>query len=250
MGDRETKAMSLVAHLKELRKVLIISAYAILIATVVGFFLTDPLFGYLTRPLQLLGSRATFVTMTVTEPIMVKLKVSVLAGILMSLPVVVWQLWSFILPALKKNERKYVYIIAPVSILLFFAGVAFAFYFALPVGLKVLLFIQSGVAYQPLVTQSSYFGFLLGFLLTFGLVFELPVVLLALVRLGVITPQFLSKNRKYAIFIIAIISAIAPPVQDLFSLLLFAGPMYLLYEVSIWLSYLVVRRRNKALQQR
>lgn len=249
MGQDKNKTMSLIGHLAELRRVLVFSAYAIVIGSVIGFFVSEPLFGYLTAPVQALGNRTKFITTNITEPILVKFKVALIAGIILALPVVLWQVWSFVLPALKKNERKYVYIIAPFSTLLFLAGSAFAFYVVLPVGLRVMLFVQSGVQYEPLITQSSYLSFLMAFLLAFGLVFELPVFLLIAVRIGLITPQWLGKNRKYALFIIVILAAIAPPINDLFSLLLMAGPMYLLYEVSIWLSYLVVRNRRKALQQ-
>ncbi len=247
MGQEKT--MSLVGHLMELRKVLIRSAYAIAGGAVVGWFVSTPLFGYLTKPVASLQA-TKFVTTSITEPIMVKLKVSLLAGILIAVPVVAWQLWSFILPALQKKERKYVYIITPFSILLFLAGAGFAFYVVLPVGIKVLLFVNSGVKYEPLVTQNSYLSFLLTFLLAFGLVFELPVALLILVRLGLLTPRWLRKKRRYAIFIIVVLAAVISPTPDIPSQMLMAGPMYLLYEVSIWLSYLVARSRQKALAER
>jgi sec-independent protein translocase protein TatC len=243
----QEKSMSLIEHLTELRKVLIVSAYAIAVGAVIGWLVSEPLFGYLTKPVATLAG-TKFVTTTITEPVMVKLKVAVLAGILLAIPVVSWQIWSFVLPALKNNERKYVYIVVPCSILLFIGGAAFAFYVVLPIGLKFLLFVSSGVSYTPLITQSSYLSFLLTFLLAFGAVFELPVVLLILVRMGIITPQWLSKNRRYAIFFIVVAAAIFSPTPDIPSLLLMSAPMYLLYEISIWLSYIVAKRRKKALE--
>jgi len=246
MGQEKT--MSLIEHLTEFRKVLIVSAFAIAIGTVAGFAVSEHFFGYLTGPVASLAG-TKFVTTSITEPIMVKLKVSLIAGIMIALPVVAWQVWNFVLPALKKNERKYVYIITPFSVLLFLAGASFAFYVVMPVGIKFLLFVNSGVKYDPLITQSSYLSFLLTFLLAFGLVFELPVVLLVAVRAGFLTPQWLGKNRRYALFIIVVIAAFVSPTPDIPSLLLMAGPMYLLYEVSIWLSYLVARSRQKALQR-
>lgn len=246
MGQQ--KAMSLIEHLVELRRVLIVSAFAIAGGTVIGWLISAPLFGFLTGPVALL-QHTKFVTTSITEPVLVKLKVSLLAGILVASPVVLWQIWSFVLPALKKNERKYVYLTVPISVLLFFVGAAFAFYVVLPVGIRFLLFVNSGVKYEPLITQNSYLSFLTTFLVAFGLVFELPVALLILVRLGVLTPQWLRKKRRYALFIIIVVAALISPTPDIPSQLLMAGPMYLLYEVSIWLSYLVVRSRRKALER-
>ncbi|HWJ03060.1 MAG TPA: twin-arginine translocase subunit TatC [Verrucomicrobiae bacterium] len=240
--------MTLIQHLAELRRVLVVSAFAIVVGTIAGFAVSEHMFGYLTKPVASLAG-TKFVTTSITEPIMVKLKVSVMAGILLALPVIAWQIWSFVLPALKKNERKYVYIIVPFSVLLFLGGAAFAFYMVMPVGIKVLLFVNSGVVYEPLITQSSYLSFLLTFLLSFGAVFELPVVLLLLVRMGIITPRWLGKNRRYALFAIVVIAAFVSPTPDIPSLLLMSGPMYLLYEASIWLSYLVTRRRQKAIEK-
>lgn len=244
---KQVKNMSLIQHLGELRKVLIISAYATTLGMVIGWLISSRLFGVLTQPVALLA-QTKFVTTSVTEPIMVKLKVSLLAGIIIASPVIVWRVWSFLIPALKKNERKYVYIILPVSILLFLGGAAFAFYVVLPVGLKFLLFVNSGVNYEPLITQNSYISFLLTFLITFGLMFELPVVLLTAVLLGLLTPSWLVKKRRYALMIIMVVVAVVSPTPDIPSQLLMVGPMYLLYEASIWSSYLVVRSRQKRLQ--
>ncbi len=240
--------MSLVEHLTELRKVLIVSAYAIAVGALIGWFVSEPLFGYLTKPIASLAG-TKFITTTITEPVLVKVKVAVLAGILLALPVIAWQIWSFVLPALKNNERKYVYIVVPISSLLFFGGAAFAFYVILPACLKFLLFINSGVAYTPFITQSSYLSFLLTFLLVTGAVFELPVVLLILVRMGIITPQFLAKNRRYALFIIVVVAAFLSPSPDIPSTVMLAVPMYVLYEVSVWLSRIVINKRLNAAQR-
>lgn len=244
---RTEKRMSLMEHLLELRKVLIVSAFAIAIGAVIGWFISVPLFKVITSPVAGLAT-TKFVTTTITEPITVKLKVSLLAGVLIALPVVAWKVWSFILPALKKNERKFFYWIVPFSVLLFLAGAAFAFYVVLPIGIKFLLFVNSGVKYEPLLSQSSYLTFLLKLFLSFGLGFELPVALLMAVRLGILTPQWLRQKRKYALLFIVALVFIISPTPDIPSQLLMAGPMYVLYEASIWLSYLAVRSSKKALR--
>jgi sec-independent protein translocase protein TatC len=182
------------------------------------------------------------------EPMLVKLKVSLFVGVALALPVLMWQIWSFVLPALKQNERKYLYIIVPSSVLLFLAGTALCFYLVLPIGIKFLIYAGAGgVQSTPFLTKTSYLAFLLTFLLTFGLVFQLPIVLLILIRIGLLSPKTLAKNRRWAILAIVIIATVISPTPDLFTQFLMAGPMYLLYEISIWLGYLVARRREKDL---
>lgn len=239
---REDINMPLVQHLKELRKVLVVSAYTVAIGAVFGWIFADPFYAYLARPVLHL-SKVSFITTTPLEPILVKLKVSLVIGVVVALPVILWQIWSFILPALKQNERKYLYLIVPASFILFLAGAAFCFYIVLPVGIKYLLLIGGGVQSTPFVTKSSYLNFMITFLVTFGAVFQLPIVLLMLIRIGLLSPRTLARKRKWAIFIIVIAAVIVAPTPDLLTQGLMAAPMYLLYEVSIWLGYLVVRRR-------
>jgi len=234
-------------HIMALRKVLIVAAYAIAIGTMIGWFISDQTFAYLAHPVTQLKD-IRFITTTPMEPMLVKLKVSMFVGVALALPVLMWQIWSFVLPALKQNERKYLYIIVPSSVVLFLAGVALCFYVILPIGIKFLMSAGAGgVSSTPFLTKTSYLGFLLTFLLTFGLVFQLPIVLLILIRIGLLSPKTLAKNRRWAILAIIIIAAFVAPTPDWFTQMLMAGPMYLLYEISIWLGYLVARSRDKDL---
>jgi len=244
---RKNVNLPLLEHVLALRKVLVISAYAIVLGSVIGWFFSDQAFAYLAGPVSLLED-IRFITTTPMEPMLVKIKVSMFIGVTLALPVLMWQIWSFVLPALKQNERKYLYIIVPCSVLLFLAGAALCFYVVLPIGIKFLIYAGSGgVQSTPFVTKTSYLGFLLTFLLTFGLVFQLPIVLLILIRIGVLSPKTLAKKRRWAILSIVILSVVVSPTPDLFTQLLLAGPMYLLYEISIWLGYLVARKREKDL---
>lgn len=244
---RKDSNLPLLEHVLALRKVLIISAYAIVLGSIIGWFFSDLVFAYLARPVTLLED-IRFITTTPMEPMLVKIKVSMFIGVSLALPVLMWQIWSFVLPALKQNERKYLYVIVPSSVLLFLAGAALCFYVVLPLGIKFLLYAGGGgVESTPFVTKTSYLGFILTFLLTFGLVFQLPIVLLILIRIGVLSPQTLAKKRRWAILSIVILAVVVSPTPDLVTQLLMAGPMYLLYEISIWLGYLVVRRRDKDL---
>lgn len=239
--------MPLLEHVLALRKVLVIAAYAVAIGTIIGWFFSDQAFAYLARPVLRLGN-VTFITTTPMEPMLVKLKVSLFIGIAIALPIILWQIWSFVLPALKQTEKKYLYMIVPSSFFLFLCGAALCFYVVLPMGIKFLLF-QGGGAVQstPFVTKTSYLSFLMTFLITFGLVFQLPIVLLVLIRIGVLSPKTLAKKRRWAIIVIVILAAVVSPTPDLFTQLLMAGPMYFLFEISIWLGYLVARKRDKQL---
>jgi sec-independent protein translocase protein TatC len=244
---REDSNLPLMEHIIALRKVLVIAAYAIALGSIIGWFFSDQTFAYLATPVTQLQN-IMFITTTPMEPMLVKLKVSMFIGVALALPVVMWQIWGFVLPALKQNERKYLYIIVPNSVLLFLSGAALCFYLVMPIGVKFLLFSGGGgVQSTPFVTQTSYLGFLLTFLLTFGLVFQLPIVLLILIRIGLLSPKSLAKKRRWAILSIIIAVAIVSPSPDLLTQFLMAGPMYLLYEISIWLGYLVARSREKAL---
>lgn len=238
--------LPLLEHIKVLRKVLIISAYAVALGTIIGWFLSDLGFAFLARPVVQLD-KISFITTTPMEPVLVKIKVALVIGIVFALPILMWQIWGFVLPALKQNERKVLYLVVPSSILLFIGGAAFCFFFVLPVGIKFLLLAGSGgVASTPFVTKTSYLSFILTFLLTFGLVFQLPIVLLILVRIGLVSPKTLAKKRRWALFIIIILAAVLAPTPDLFTQALMAGPMYMLYEISIWLGYLAVRKKETA----
>lgn len=244
---RKDEEMPIMEHILALRKVLIVSAYAILLGSIIGWFFSDVTYGYLARPVTLLKD-IQFITTTPMEPMIVKLKVSMFIGIVIMFPVLIWQIWSFILPALKQNEKKYLSIIVPCSMLLFLAGAALCFYLILPIGIKFLIYAGGGaVESTPFVTKSSYLSFLLRFLLSFGIIFQMPIALTLLIRIGVLSPESLAQKRRWAVLIIVILAVIISPTPDLPTQILMAGPMYLLYEISIWLGYLVIRKRNKDL---
>jgi len=244
---RKDSSMPLMEHIMALRKVLIVAAYAVALGTIIGWFVSDQTFAYLANPVTRLKD-IMFITTTPMEPLLIKLKVAMFVGVVLALPVIMWQIWSFVLPALKQNERKYLYYVVPSSVLLFLGGAALCFYFVMPIGVKFLLSSGAGVVPStPFVTKTSYLGFLLTFLLTFGLVFQLPIILLILIRIGLLSPKTLAKKRRWAILAIVVVVAIVSPSPDLLTQALMAGPMYLLYEISIWLGYLIARKREKDL---
>ncbi|KKM11932.1 preprotein translocase subunit TatC [Clostridiales bacterium PH28_bin88] len=235
--------MTLVEHLEELRKVLVISTLAVAATTLVIFFLyREPLFQLATAPLTELNLPLIYIAPT--EALFTKLKISAIAGVIISLPVVMWQVWSFVMPALHYHERRIIYVMVPSSMALFITGVLFAYYTVFRFAARFLL-VTAGQGLEAMITVSKYVSFLVSFLLPFGLVFELPLVVLLLTRLGLVTPKFLAKNRKYAILITFVIAAALTPGPDVVSQLLMAGPMIILYELSILISR-VVKAKKKA----
>ncbi|HHY26187.1 MAG TPA: twin-arginine translocase subunit TatC [Desulfitobacterium dehalogenans] len=244
---RVDENMPLMEHISALRKVFLFAAYGIILGTVVGWIYSDQVYAFLANPVIQLGIE--LITTTPMEPIMVKLKVSIVVGVVIALPIIIWQIWSFILPALKQNEKKYLYMIVPSSVILMLAGIAFAFFFVIPIGLKFLLFTgQAVVASTTLVTKASYLSFIIRFLLSFGLIFQLPVILLLLIRIGVLSPDSLARKRKYAFFGIVVVTMLISPTPELVTQGLMVLPTYMLYEASIWLGYIVARKREKALE--
>ena len=244
---RDDGNMPLLQHFLALRKVLVVSAYFVAIGTVIGWFFSDLVYAYLAKPVLALDD-VHFITTTPLEPILVKLKVSLFFGLTVALPGITWQIWGFILPALKQHEKKYLYMIVPASVILFLAGVAMCFFVVLPIGIQFLIYAgNASIDSTPFVTKTSYLSFLLTFLVSFGLVFQMPIVMLVLIRMGLLLPRTLAKNRRYAIFFIVVLAVLISPTPDLVTQALMAGPMYLLYEISIWLGYLMERKREKAL---
>lgn len=243
--NNQSSEMPLLGHIKELRKVLLISVYAVAFGTIIGWIVSDYVYRFLAYPITSI-SGISFITTTPMEPVLVKLQVSVVTGVVIALPVILWQIWSFVMPGLKKNERKYLYFIVPSSVILFLGGAAFAYFGVLPICLKFLLFAGgNAVDYTPFLTKASYLKFILTFIVAFGVVFQLPVVLLLLMRLGFLSPKTLAKYRKWAFFAIILLTVLLSPTPDLLSQFLMAGPMYLLYEVSIWIGFLITRDKKK-----
>ncbi|MDD4169302.1 MAG: twin-arginine translocase subunit TatC [Desulfotomaculaceae bacterium] len=234
-----TGEMPVMEHLEELRRVLIISIISTTILAVVAYFFCDRILAVLLEPLTQLEYKVNFTG--ITEPIFVKIKLSFFAGFLAALPVILWQVWSFIVPALKKNERVYFTLFVFISFISFFAGIAFGFLGVFRYGVMFLLQF-AGPELFPMLTIDKYISFAISFLLPFGLVFELPLVGFILASLGLLSYQFLAKNRRYAILVIVIMAAVITPTPDLITCLIVSGPMYLLFEISALIVRIVERR--------
>lgn len=239
----ETKMMPLAGHLKELRKILLVSGIALGVSAVIVFAaFGDQLFAFLTRPLYQL--QVPVIATRVTETLMTKIKLSLLGGFILAFPVISWQVLSFVLPALTRQEKKLVLVLFPLSVILFAAGVAFAYFTVFPLAIRFLLLVVTE-GLTPMITVREYLSFVIAFFIPFGLVFELPMAAYVLAKSGLITPGLLVRKRKYALLLTFILAAVLTPGPDIFSQLMMAFPMLLLYEVSILVTYLVYRLARK-----
>lgn len=230
--------MTIIEHLEELRRRLLFAVLAFAAGIAVSFLFVEPILALLIRPI----GRVVF--LAPTEAFFVRLKVAALAGAFLSLPVVLYQVWRFIGVGLTSTERRYALSLLPFSLLLFAGGAAFAFFAILPVGVKFLLGYQTEQL-TPMISVGAYLSFATAFVLAFGLVFQLPLVILFLARLGIVTPASLAAGRKYALLGIVILSAVLTPGGDVVSQSLMALPTYLLYELSIWIARAVAPRSSR-----
>lgn len=224
--------LTLVQHLEELRKRIIICLITTFIISIFCFFYVDNILSILSKP------AGKLVFLKPTEAFVTRIKVAFYSGLFVAMPVVIYQIWRFVNPGLIEIERRTLYWTVPFSYLLFISGVAFAFFGVLPTGMKFLL--NYGTEnIQPMISLSSYISFVIIFLLAFGIIFQLPLVVLLLTKLGVVSPEWLVRQRKYAILVIFIIAGVITPGPDIFSQFLMAIPTLLLYEISILLSKFV-----------
>jgi sec-independent protein translocase protein TatC len=243
-GDE--RRMTIVEHLEELRRVLIISSIAWLITTVVAFIFHGAIFDFLLHPLQsVLIKTNNHITSTAvfgspTEGLTIPIKISAIIGIVGALPIVLWQVWGFVSPGLRPVERKFVGPFIASALLLFAGGAAFA-YFVMPIGLNFLAtFLGSSAVYLPDI--NSYLSFLLLLIIAFGVTFELPVVIILLGLLGIVSSRLLRRKRK-GIWVGIIIGAlVVTPGADPYTPTALFIPLIVFFEASILILDKVFRR--------
>ena len=231
MAESDDGKMSFFDHLTELRNRIIWSLIPAGIGLVIALYFTDRIMVFLQGPLTKLKTAPVF--LTPTEYFWTYMKVAMITGLFVAMPVVLWNVWAFVAPGLHKHERKYAAPFVIIGSLLFLLGGAFALLVVIPFAVQFLVSFGVEKGAQPMISIASYTDFILKFTLAFGLVFELPVIITLLSMLGVVTPQFLSKNRKYAILINFVIAAILTPTPDALNQSLMAGPLIILYEIGI-----------------
>lgn len=219
--------MPFLAHLGELRRRIVVSLIALGIGFGVTFSFSERIINWLSRPMPV---KLAF--LEPTEPFWVNMKVALVSGGFLVLPIILYEVWAFVAPGLLPHERKFALPFVIVSTLFFYVGAAFALTVIVPFALNFLVSYKT----QNLVATISvnrYVDFVLKFTIAFGIVFEVPLAITLGSRLGLVTPEFLGRNRKYAVLLCAVAAAILTPTPDAFNMLLMAGPLYLLYEVGI-----------------
>jgi sec-independent protein translocase protein TatC len=259
----EDHKMPLTEHLGDLRKRLIISFAVLFLTFLVAFSFSEYIFELVMFPLKkrLLVSLndpyvqfipqeklqdIKLVFLAPAEAFWMHMKVAFVAGLIMSLPVIFFQVWKFVSPGLLQKERHYVVPFIFVATSLFLVGAAFCFLIVLPFALRFLLTYKVGDFLSPMLSIGRYVDFCLKFILAFGAIFELPVAIVFLARMGLVTPKTLAKNRKYAVLIAFIVAAVLTPTPDFFNQTLMAVPILVLYEVGIIIARIFVRRKKSA----
>ncbi len=239
--DRGDIPMTVVDHLDEFRSRVLISLGIIMVITIAGFFFSDYLINFINEPFNQTGQKLNIFKLT--GGFVIRIKVALVAAIMLSIPIIIFQLWRFIFPAVSKKDRWFSRISILSATLLFYGGISFVFFIILPFAIKMLLgFI--GKEMISTIGANDYVSFILISCLAMGFLFELPIIVMVLTRIGIITPSFLIQKRKYSILGIWIIAAIITP-QDILTQIMVAIPLMFLYEVSILISKLMVRRKNK-----
>ncbi|UCB47793.1 MAG: twin-arginine translocase subunit TatC [Deltaproteobacteria bacterium] len=239
----EEEKQPFLSHLEELRKRLITCAIAVGIGFIISYIFAERLFQLLVRPLTRVmpeGDRLIFTNLP--EMFLTYLKTAFICGILLTAPVIFYQLWLFIAPGLYQHEKKYAIPFVVFSTLLFVGGALFGYFVVFPFGFKFFLgFANEYIQALPSVKQ--YFSFAIKLLFAFGIVFELPVVAFFLSKMGIITPEFLKKKRKYALLLTFVLAAILTP-PDVITQLMMAGPLILLYEIGILVARMARRKKG------
>ena len=244
---KRSDEMPFLDHLEELRWRILWSLLAVTFASVIGFLLVMKLnvLGILIRPIEpfLEGSRLKY--LSPMEPFFITLRLGILTGLILASPVVIYQAWAFFSPALLPSEKRVIMPALFMGLVLFAIGVTAAYIVVLPMTLKFTMGFQTE-ALEQAITIGPYLEVVTRVLLAFGAVFELPVVILILSALGLVTPEFLASKRRHAIAIIAVTASVLTPGDVITLTILMMVPLIALYELSIVLSRLVVRRRAAA----
>lgn len=235
-----SQTMGFMEHLGELRSRLIKSLIAVGIGTVVAFVLFDQLLALLARPYEIAEPGGSLAFFRPTEAFSLSMSIALFGGIILASPVILYQTWRFVAPALTPREKRWAFPVTAVFVILFLAGVLVG-YWALSRGLGFLLSF-GGEALEPVIGAENYLAFAMRFLLAFGVAFEFPVFLFTAAVFGAISSRQLRKSRRWVIVIILVVAAFITPSGDPLTLLMLAVPMYLLFEVTILAIRFILKR--------
>jgi sec-independent protein translocase protein TatC len=233
LDDRDPTAMPIMLHLEELRRRLIRAALALTVTTAISLLFAEQIIEILKQPI----GDARLVFLKPTDSISNFMKVSLISGATLAMPVIVYQFFRFVAPGLTKQERRYLWVIAPGATVSFLAGAAFAYYIMLPAAVTFLYGFLQSVA-DPFWSLDTYLSLVTRMIFWVGMSFETPLLFYFLAKLGVISADTLARNRKYAVVIVAIIAAIVTPTPDPVNMGLVMLPLVVLYEIAIFLARL------------
>ena len=231
--ERNPNNLSFLEHLDELRGRLIKSCLAVVITTGIFYFFLDQTLTFMIKPVGKVVFTSPF------DAFMARLTLLFFGGLFLALPYVIYQIWQFVAEGLSEEEKKYIRIFAPASFILFALGLLFAYLIVIPTTIRFLLSYASEQII-PMITVKSYISFIGTFMLSFGVIFELPLIILFLTKIGIATPAFLVQKRRHAIVLIFIVSAILTP-PDVISQLMMAIPLVVLYELGVIFSKLTYK---------
>ena len=246
MARQQPDQMPFLDHLEELRFRLFWIIGALLIGVMLSFWLVlrFNLLLLLQRPILPYLSGAPLIVTNPGDGFGVLISTSLIFGVVLALPVVLYHVWAFLSPGLYSHEKRLVVPVLIGATALFIAGVCLSFFVVLPLTLRFLMQVTAD-AFQPMITAAGYFNFAITMSLAFGAVFELPILIVALTALGIVTPPMLIRFRRFAVVGCLLTSAFITPGSDVLSLCAMAVPLYLLYELSVVLSFIVYRRQQR-----
>ncbi len=247
--EDELPRMGFFQHLDELRKRLITSIVAVFVGFLAAWRWAPQIFDFLARPLRdVLPAGQNLAYTTLTEPFMMYFRVALLAGILISSPVILWQIWLFITPALYRREKRWVWPFVTFGALFFLSGCAFSYYVAFP--LVVQFLVRVGQPFQAVITINEYLSIATKLILALGLCFEMPILIFFLARMGIVSERWLLAKFKYAVLVIFILAAVITPSADVATQCVFAVPMILLYLLGILAAWLFRKKESPAAVER
>ena len=254
-ADQEKESMPTMGfldHLEELRKRIVYSIAAVAVGFFACWWKVEAIYDIMQRPimdaLKANGMSEKLVYLNPTEPFNLYLKIAALAGLFLTSPFVLYQVWMFISPGLYRKEKKYVVPFMVSTIALFSAGGIFGYKFVYPYALTFL--INFGKQFQPMITVGEYTQLFLSVVLGMGLIFEMPILVFFLALMGIMSAGFMWKNFRYAILVIFIVAAIVTPTTDILNMCIFAAPMIALYAISIGVAWLVHPKQRAARREK
>jgi sec-independent protein translocase protein TatC len=237
--EGEEKRLSFIEHLEELRSRIIYCLTSILVTTIAAFFFSETLLNILYLPAKKTLPNLNYTSLL--DPFNIRLKVSFGAGIIISSPFILYELWKFISPALKQKEKKIIRLLFSAALGFFVAGVLMAYFWILPFGIPFLLAYATPIM-KPLITINEYYSLVSILMVAMGVVFESPLVIIGLYKIGIITAKQLSRNRRFAFLAAVFLACAITPGNEFWTSTFLIIPLYLLYELSIWVIIFIEKR--------